>query len=101
MVKNITDSRKEGKSGSISGDIGNMPEENWTVKINPSVLKTIREKARSEDKNVSTWFDVGTTIELDKKEEEIEDIMELAKDTKLGTKLTNVTLKKVILIVLL
>jgi len=100
-VKSITDNRKEGKSGSISGDIGNMPNENWTVKINPSVLKTIREKARSEDANVSTWFDTGTTIELKKKEEEIEDIMELAKDTKLGTKLTNVTLKKVILIVLL
>jgi len=57
------------------------------------------EKDRND--GIAPWFDLGHTIDLTPKEEEEEDFMELPAESKIGTKLTTVTLKKIILIVLL
>ena len=59
----------------------------------------MRDKDR--DDGIGAWFDKGNTIDLRPNEEEDDDFMELPEESKIGTRLTNVTIKKVILIVLL
>lgn len=76
-----------------------MPLKNHTLDIDPGVLKRMRDKDR--DDGIGAWFDKGNTIDLRPNEEEDDDFMELPEESKIGTRLTNVTIKKVILIVLL
>jgi hypothetical protein len=67
-LKAIHDGRNTFPGGSISGDIGNCPEVNYTTNIEPAVLKQMFVKDQND--GVKPWFDGGNTIDLTPEEEE-------------------------------
>ena len=98
-IKQIYDARKTAPNGSITGDIGNNPETNHTITIEPGFLGQSMTKEKND--GIAAWFSLGHTIDLTPKKVEDEDDMQLPAESKIGTKLTNVSQKKIILIVLL
>ena len=98
-IKKITDGKNSGDSGSITGDIGNKPPENFTTAIDPTALKN--QILKDKNDGIGAWFEQNTIDLTPKEEVEEDDGFELPPELKIGTKLTTVTLKKIILIVLL
>lgn len=97
-LKKIQEEKKNKLTGSVTGDCGNNTE-NKIPPIDPGVLKRMRDKEKND--GVAPWFKENTINQkkLDENDDE-DDAMELPKESKIGTQLTNKTLKKVILIVI-